>query len=167
MKLYEYNDIIDTLLNTQSDGVDEETGVVFDLTLLDRLEMERNEKIENLLLYAAQLSAEAKNISEYAAKLNSRAKAKKAKAERLREWLIDEIMRYGSKKFETQKIKATVTIRTKPNILDESKLPEQYIRVKTETSADKNAILAALKAGEVIDGAELIESRTLQIKEEL
>ena len=164
MNLYEYNDIIDTLLNTESDGVDEETGVVYDLTLLDRLEMERNEKIENILLYAAQLNTDAKNISEYVAKLNSRAKAKKAKAERLTEWLISEITRYGSKKFETQKIKAIVRVGVKTNILDESKLPEQYIRVKTETSADKNAILAALKAGEVIDGAELIESKTLQIK---
>ena len=81
MKIYEYNEIIDTLLETDGD-VDTETGLVFDFTLLDRLEMERNEKIENLLLYAAQLTVDAEDISSYAAKLNARAKSKKNKADR-------------------------------------------------------------------------------------
>ena len=107
MKLYEYNEIIDTLLVTDGE-VDAETGLVFDLTLLDRLEMERNEKIENLLLYTAQLSADAEDIAEYAAKLNARAKAKKAKSDRLKEWLCGEVTRYGGKKFETQRIKAAL-----------------------------------------------------------
>ena len=163
MKLYEYNEIIDTLLDTDGE-VDAETGLVFDLTLLDRLEMERNEKIENLLLYTAQLSADAEDIAEYAAKLNARAKAKKAKSDRIKEWLCGEVTRYGGKKFETQRIKAVVSIRNKVNITDESRLPEKYIRTKTETAPDKTAITAAIKAGETVDGAELVESKTLQIK---
>ena len=92
MKLYEYDEIIDTLLDTDGD-VDAETGLVFDLTLLDRLEMERNKKIENLILYAAQLTVDAEDIAEYAAKLNARAKAKKAKSDRLKEWLCGEVTR--------------------------------------------------------------------------
>ena len=123
-----------------------------------------NEKIENLLLYTAQLSADAEDIAEYAAKLNARAKAKKAKSDRLKEWLCGEVTRYGGKKFETQRIKAVVSIRNKVNITDESRLPEKYIRTKTETAPDKTAITAAIKAGETVDGAELVESKTLQIK---
>ena len=163
MKIYEYDEIIDVLLDTSGDA-DEETGLVFDVTLLDRLEMNRNEKIENLLLYAAQLTSDAKEISEYATKLTARAKAKTAKADRLKEWLCSELMRYGDKKFETRRIKATVTTRNKVNIVDESKLPEKYIRTKVEKAPDKTAITAAIKAGEIVEGAELIENKTLQIK---
>ncbi len=163
MKIYEYNEIIDTLLETDGD-VDTETGLVFDFTLLDRLEMERNEKIENLLLYAAQLTVDAEDISSYAAKLNARAKSKKNKADRLKEWLCGEITRYGDKKFETQKVKGVVSMRNKVDITDEQLLPPQFIRTKIETAPDKTAISSAIKSGETVSGARLVESRSLQIK---
>lgn len=163
MKIYEYNELIDALLDADGD-VDPETGLVFDLTLLDRLEMERNEKIENLLLYTAQLAADAEDIADYAATLNARAKSKKAKADRLKEWLCGEITRYGDKKFESRKVKGIVSTRSKVDIIDEKLLPPQYIRTKTETAPDKTAIGAALKAGELINGARLVDSKSLQIK---
>lgn len=43
-------------------------------------------------------------------------------------------------------------------------LPDQYKRVKTTVEADKTAIKEALKAGETIDGAEIIDNYSLQIK---
>lgn len=164
MKLYEYNEILDTLLNTDEDGVDQETGVVFDPALLDRLEMERNEKIESLLLYAAQLTADADDIAEYVAKLNARAKAKKTKADSIKKWLCSEINRYGDKRFETPRIKAVISTKPKVHVIDIDLLPEKYIRVKTETTPDLTAIGAAIKAGETISGAELIANKSLQIK---
>ena len=164
MKIYEYNEMIDALLGMDEDGVDEETGVVFDVTLLDRLEMERGEKLENLLLYAAQLTADADEIKAYISKLSARATAKKDKADRLKEWLVGELTRYGDKRFETARIKAVITERNKVSILDETLLPPQYIRTKTETAPDKTAIAAAIKVGLAVPGAELVESKTVQIK---
>lgn len=162
MRLYEYNEILDKILGATDGDIDEETGLVLDYSLLDRLEMERNEKIENLLLYAAQLSTDAADLSEYAAKLTARAKAKKNKAESIKEWLTTELSRYGDKKFETQKIKAIVSVRKVVCAPDVKLLPPQYIRIKME--ADKIAIGAALKAGEAVPGAELVDSRSLTIK---
>lgn len=164
MKIYEYNEIIDSLLSIGETEIDEETGLVFDVTLLDKLEMERNEKIENLLLYAAQLKADAEDIEDYASSLNIRAKAKKIKSERIKDWLCEEITRYGDKKFETSRIKGVISIRDKVNITDEKSLPEEYIRTKIETAPDKTAIAGALKAGAIITSAELIKNKTLQIK---
>lgn len=43
-------------------------------------------------------------------------------------------------------------------------LPEQFQRVTTTVAPDKDAIKAALKAGETIPGAALIERRTWSIK---
>lgn len=164
MKLYEYNDVIDALLNTDADGVDTETGIVFDPVVLDKLEMERNEKIENLLLYAEQLAADAKNIDEYVKNLTARAKAKKNKADGIKQWLITEIQRYGDKKFETQKVRGTITRRDVVNVYDMSQLPQEFIRIKTEMSPDKTAIGAALKDGKTVSGAMFANSFSLNIK---
>lgn len=163
MKIYEYNEIIDTLLGMDEDGIDEETGLVFDVTLLDKLEMDRKDKLENLLLYTAQLLADAVEIERYAAKLTTRAKSKKNKAERLKEWLTTELTRYGDKRFETARIKAAVRENSSVNVFDQNKLPLEYMRTKTETTADKTAIAAAIKAGETVAGAEIVKSKSLRI----
>jgi hypothetical protein len=42
-------------------------------------------------------------------------------------------------------------------------LPEQFQRVKTTISADRTALAAALKAGQAIDGAQLVERRSWRI----
>lgn len=49
-----------------------------------------------------------------------------------------------------------------PDILPND-LPEQYQRVKTTVMADRIALAAALKAGAVIDGAQLVERRSWKI----
>lgn len=47
--------------------------------------------------------------------------------------------------------------------IEPTDLPEQFQRVKTTYSADKTAIAAALKAGETIPGAHLVERRSWRI----
>lgn len=166
MKLYEYNEIIDTLLGMDEEGVDGETGLVFDVTLLDKLEMKRKDKIENLLLFTAQLDADAEDIEDYISKLKVRAKAKKNKADSLKDWLAEEITRYGDKQFETQKIKATVRTDKVAHIIDQALLPPEFLRFKPAPAPepDRTAIKNAIKAGQHISGAELIQSKTVQIK---
>lgn len=166
MKLYEYDDVIASLYRAQEDGegVDGETGMVFDITLLDRLEMERDKKIENALLYAEQLKADANEISEYIKRLSERAKAKKNAAESIKGWLIARMQEQGESKFETKRIRASlrVTAANKTVITDEKLIPPKYLRTKTEP--DTTAIKAAIKAGEVVPGATLEDSVSLTIK---
>ena len=47
-------------------------------------------------------------------------------------------------------------------VFDEAALPEKFWKEKVERSVDKAAIKAAIKAGEEVPGAELVESRSLQ-----
>lgn len=47
-------------------------------------------------------------------------------------------------------------------ILDEAKIPNRFIKV--ETHIDKLALSKELKSGAVIEGAQLVESKNLQIK---
>ena len=48
------------------------------------------------------------------------------------------------------------------NITDEVRIPNQYIKV--ETKIDKEALRRDLKAGLVVEGAELVTNRNLQIR---
>ena len=166
MKLYEYDDIIETLYRAQEseDGVDDETGMVFDITLLDQLEMERDKKIENVLLYAEQLKADAGEINDYIKRLTARAKAKKNAAESIKNWLVERFKSEAVKTFETKRIRATLSVRTasKTVITDEMLIPPQYLRTKIEP--DTAAIKEAIKAGETVPGAMLVDSVSLTVK---
>ena len=57
--------------------------------------------------------------------------------------------------------KFSVSLRKNPpsvNITNEAEIPKEYIREKVTTSIDKAAIKDALKAGETVAGAELVQS---------
>lgn len=166
MKLYEYDEIIETLYRAQEseDGVDGETGMIYDITLLDQLEMERDKKIENALLYAEQLKADADEIGDYVKRLNERAKAKKNTAESIKNYIIARMQEAGESKFETMRIRASLRVvaANKTVITDEKLLPVQFLRTKIEP--DTTAIKTALKNGTLVPGAELIDSVSLTVK---
>lgn len=48
------------------------------------------------------------------------------------------------------------------NITDEARIPNNYIKV--ETKIDKESLKRDLKAGLVIEGAELITNRNIQVR---
>ena len=64
--------------------------------------------------------------------------------------------------FSTSKVAVTYRKSEAIEVLDIDKISPEYI--KTTISADKTAIKKAIKAGEVVDGAQLIERMNMQIK---
>lgn len=64
-------------------AVDEETGVVLNLELLDKLDMKRKDKLENIALYIEELKGVAGLIKDKANAMRERADAKLNKAQRL------------------------------------------------------------------------------------
>lgn len=166
MKVYEYDEIIETLYRAASneEGIDPETGMVFDVSLLDKLEMERDAKIENALLYAEQLKADEKEINDYVKRLSERAKAKKRAADNIKAWLVDRLRETKDGKFETARIRATVSVTAggKAEITDENAIPEQYR--KYEWEPDVTAIKKALQSGEAVAGAKLADTVRLTVK---
>jgi len=166
MKLYEHDEALESMYRAQesANGIDEETGMVFDIAQLDAWEKERDEKIEHSLLYSEQLKADAKEIDDYIRRLTARAKAKKNAAESIKNWLIERFKGEDIKKFETKRIRATLSVRaaSKTVITDENLIPPQYIRTKFEP--DTTAIKAAIKAGEEVPGAILVDSVSLTVK---
>lgn len=83
-------------------------------------------------------------------------------AKRLKEALAYGMEVMGMDKVDMGLNKLSFRTFTAVNIIDEVRIPNQYIKV--ETSIDKMALKKDLQAGMVIEGVELVTNRNLQIR---
>lgn len=162
MKLFEIDERLAACVKINDDqAVDTETGEVIDIEAVEALEMERDAKIENIGLWIKDLTAQAEAIKAEKNKLAEREKSAKNKADRLKEFLTAYL---GGKKFETAKVAIKFRSVESVNVPDVAALPAEYIRTKITNEADKTAIKNAIKAGEVIEGAELVKKQSISVK---
>ena len=68
------------------------------------------------------------------------------------------------KKVDTGKFKVSLRKSKKVEILDETKIPLDYMNEKHEWTPNKTELARALKAGAEIEGAVLVENESLQVK---
>jgi chaperonin cofactor prefoldin len=160
MTLWQIDERINKILENDF-YIDEETGEVFFTEDLDKLDVERTKKIENIALYVKNLKYEAEAIKNEIDNLKMRAETKKKKAEKLTNYL-DEIL--GGEKLETSKVALSYRKSTAVKIENEELLPDEFMTIKIDKKPDKVAIAKLLKNGETIIGCELIEKQNLQIK---
>lgn len=143
--------------------VDEETGEIEPATL-ESVQIASEEKIIATAMYIRRLDALNKATKETIQDLQERVRADSKRIEALK-WLMTKAM--DSLQY-TEVKSPEVTLRFRKSssveITDSELLPEQFLRTKTVVEPDKAAIKNALKAGEKIQGAQLVESRNLQIK---
>lgn len=164
MSLYEIDSRIKAIIDGLYDSVDEngEVGEV-DFTELKQLQEDRKTKLENIALYIKNTEAEAKAIKAEEEKLAKRRKSLENKAERLRDLMITSMQEAKEPALETARCKATIKDNEQTEIIDLDSIPEEYIKVKIDRSADKTAIKKAIKAGEEIAGAQLKIHTTITI----
>lgn len=159
--LYEINETIMSL-------VDPETGEILDYEAFSALKMEREEKIENMALWYKDLMAEATAIKAEEANLAARRKACENKAERLKAYLSELL---AGDKFKTPRVACSFRASKSLQIQDEAKFIDsmivserfEYLKFPQPT-VDKTAITNAIKAGQVVQGAELVEKKNISIK---
>ena len=153
MKLYEIDQAI-------MDCIDMETGEIINEELLNGLQMERDAKIENVVLWIKELKAEAEALKAEKMAFAERQKVAENKVESLKKWLAYAL---DGEKFKT--VRASVTFRTseKVEVADIYKLDENFVKYK-EPEADKDAIKRAIKAGQEVAGATLVPSTSVIIK---
>lgn len=153
MKLYEIDQAI-------MDLVDSETGEIIDIEAFDSLQMERDEKIESIALYIKDLKAEAEALKAEKLAFAERQKVAENKAESLKNYLA-----YALKGQAFKSTKAVVSFRKtqQVDIPDIYKLDENFLKY-AEPTADKTAIKEAIKAGQTVKGATLIENTSVIIK---
>lgn len=153
MKLYE---IDEKILNC----IDQETGEILDTEKLEQLQIDRNDKIENLILWIKDLKAEEKALKEEKDNLDKRAKAAGNRAESIKNYLKYLL---NGEKFKTSKCEVRYTTSTKTIIDDIYKIPEDYL-VYLEPKANVTEIKKEIKAGKEIPGVHLEENQNMIIK---
>jgi len=140
--------------------IDLETGEILEGSKYNELELAKEEKLENIALYYKNMLSEAEALKAEKNAFAEREKQARAKAESLKKLLDNEL---GGNKFETTRVKISYRKSTAVAV-DEDKLPAKWTNVVETRTPDKNRIKEALKAGESIDGAMLIETNNIQVK---
>lgn len=151
--LYEINEQI-------LDCVDMETGEIIDMDKLQELQMSFNDKVEGIALWIKNLLSDAEAIKAEKDKLAERQKVCENKAKNLKEYL--NVFLEGQK-FKTPRVSISYRKSKSVDVSDISLLDNEYLQFK-EPEADKKKLKKALEAGEIIEGATLIEKNNIQIK---
>ena len=153
MKLYEIDEAI---LNC----IDLETGEIIDTEQLDKLTMEREAKLENIACWIKELKAEAEALKAEKMAFAKRQQVAENKMESLKKYLAYVL---DGQAFKTTRASVTFRKSQSVEIADIYKLDESYLRYK-EPEADKTAIKEAIKAGQTVAGATLVENTSVIIK---
>lgn len=164
--LYEINKQIEDLLESLYEDIDEETGEVNDDSAekLMALNMARDEKLDNIGCYIKSPVAEVAAMKNEVKNLKERIERKENKLERLENLVKEDLIAHGENKKESARVVYSFRSSKSVNITDEKLLPEKYLTVKTTTAPNKTEIKSAIQAGEEVPGAEIVESKNLQIK---
>ena len=178
MTLYEIDEQLAIL---EEYMIDPETGELLDEDAFnakfDEIQMALNDKIESSICFVKNLNAEINAFKEEEKNIAQRRKVKENLAERIKKRIDDYIKAQytdengnvdtaGLNKFkmETPKMKLSYRKSESVEVTNIDAIPKEYIKTKTEVSADKTNIKKAIKAGQKINGAELVTNINMQIK---
>ena len=143
---------------------DEETGEVFwSSDDLDQLAETYDAKVEACGCYIKNLQAEVEMLKAEEQALAKRRKAIESKEKWMRDYLLANLQQFGEAGFSA---KAKVSTRKSEavQVLDVSQIPDEFMRIKTTATPDKAAIKKALKNGESVPGAAIVQNVNLVLK---
>lgn len=158
--LFEINKAI---MNAWEACVDPETGEINEdiYAEMEALQVERDEKIENIACWAKNLMSDAAQLKAEAKTMADRAASAEKKAESLKRYLAAVL---NGTKFETARCiigwRKSMAVLIEPD----ADLPEEYVRTKVTTEPDKTAIKAALTSGKEIAGCSIETRNNLTLK---
>jgi hypothetical protein len=140
--------------------IDEETGEILNVEALEGIELERKEKIENIALWIKNLKSDAEAYKREKDSFAKKQKVAENKMESLKEYLSGALR---GEKFRTDRVQISYRPSQRVEIMDEGKIPEAYL-IAQPPKVDKQSIKEALKNGEVVDGATLVDSENIQVR---
>ena len=152
------------------DCIDIETGEIIDEEKLNALQMERNRKIEGVALWVKNLEADVFAFGAERKIFEEKERIAKKKRDALKEWLSYAL---NGQKFTSEDRLTSISFRRSESVkFDDEKAFVDWAQTANrddllsykEPTANKTAIKAAIKAGETLDGAYIIEKQNIQIK---
>lgn len=137
-------------------------------TIDDTLESvagEVEEKATNVAMVIRNMEAFIEQMKEAERQMQERRKAYERRAERINDYLLENMKRTGITKIESPYF--TVSRKNNPPsvvIDDEGELDGKWWKHKTIASIDKSSIKLALQSGELVPGARLESGERIEIK---
>lgn len=153
MKLFEIDEAL-------QECFDAETGEILDITRFEDLQIEREQKLENIACWIKNLEADAEALKAQKMTFAERQKETENKAERLRNYLQYALQNTN---FKTVNVEVKFRKTQKVEVPDVYKLDENFLKY-SEPTADKTAIKKAIQGGQAVEGATLIENISMSIK---
>lgn len=140
--------------------IDSETGEIIDVEQLAELQMQRDEKIEAVALWYKNLMADAAAYKAEKDSFADKERIAKNKAESLKAYLRDAL---AGDKYKSTRVSISFRKSDSTIIDDILQLPARFLK-PVEPEADKTAIKAAIKNGEVVEGAHIESKQSILIK---
>lgn len=159
MTLYEMTEQAQTLRDMlDAEEIDEQT-------FNDTLEaIGAEDKVNSYCQIIRELDGDNAAIKAEIERLKKRIEHNTSSIGRMKQALDGFMTASGKKKEKTPFFSVSYRKSQSVDILNEADIPQEYIKVKTETAPDKVAIKAALKAGEAIPGCQLKDTESIQIR---
>jgi Siphovirus Gp157 len=137
------------------------------LDTLEGLSGELEVKATNVAMFVKNLEASADAIEKAENQMAARRKAIEAKSERIRKYLLENMVKAGISKIECPYF--VLSIRKNPPAVEalmSSSIPDEYFDIPEQPPPvlNKKRLAEDLKAGVVIEGARLTQGSSLQIK---
>lgn len=145
--------------------IDEETGEIKDYEAFEELQMQKEEKIENVALWYKNLVAESKAIREEEKSLAERRKTLEHRAESLKNFVNRTLQ---GNKFATSKVaisyRKSTAVEVDDEFIDYAMKNNDDLLTFKRPEPNKTVIKGMLQGGFDIPHAELVERNNMSIK---
>lgn len=150
-----------TIENYFMSHIDEESGE-FNGTVeeFENLQMQREDKIDNIAMVGKELKAEIDALKAEEDKIKARRQARENNLARIKELLK---MTLKGEKFKSIKNSIYYSNTKLVEVDDISLLPKEYLKYK-DPEADKATIKKVLESGIKVEGARLVENSSVVIR---
>ena len=139
----------------------DEDGEVIDFEKLDELTGDFNVKVGNIARWIVNLDADIKACKERKELFAQRQKAAENKKQSLLNYLSGVL---DGQKWQDEDVRISWRKSQSVEVSDVDVLPDEFKVTETTIRADKIKLKEALKLGEIIDGARLIENNNISVK---
>lgn len=120
------------------------------------------EKLEAYAMVIKNIESDVEGIKSEEKRLAERRKIMENGITRMKQTIAETLQGSGQDKVKTEKFTFSFRKSSKVEVSDIDSLPQQFIKV--ERTISRSELAKALKAGEQIEGAQLVENQSLSIR---
>lgn len=129
---------------------------------LDSITDAVEEKLEAYAMVIKNIESDVEGIKSEEKRLAERRKVMENGVVRMKQAIAETLQNSGQDKVKTEKFTFSWRKSSKVEVSNIDSLPQQYVKV--ERTISRSELAKALKAGEQIEGAQLVENQSLSIR---